>query len=121
MGAESSPAFERPGVDSPRPFFREQLEDVAALAYGAEAGGAWTLVYPRFTVVVPTPDPISIPLAYAVGRGEWEWEEYLDTWVELKRRDHTLDRLYRHWILGQTARAKHRRWSVVRDVLHWVD
>jgi Na+/H+-dicarboxylate symporter/ABC-type amino acid transport substrate-binding protein len=109
------------GVESARPFFREQLEDVSALAYGAEAGGAWTLIYPRYTVVVPTPEPISIPLAYAVGRAEWEWREYLDTWVELKLRDHTFDRLYRHWILGQTARAKQPRWSVVRDVLHWVD
>ena len=27
---------------------------------------------------------------------------------------------YDHWIAGRTAVAEQPRWSVIRDVLHWV-
>jgi hypothetical protein len=39
----------------------------------------------------------------------------------LKRKDGTLDVLYRYWILGQNAAPQRPRWSVIRNVLHWVD
>jgi len=41
--------------------------------------------------------------------------------IEICRRNGTLDRLYDHWILGRSPEADSRRWSVIRDVLHWVD
>jgi len=31
----------------------------------------------------------------------------------------TIDELFAHWILGRTASAAHRRWSILDDVLHW--
>ena len=33
----------------------------------------------------------------------------------------TIDVLFEHWILGKDALQKGPRWSVIRDVLHWVD
>jgi hypothetical protein len=41
--------------------------------------------------------------------------------IEMKRRDGTLDTLYRHWIPGEAATSTTPRWSVIRNVLHWVD
>jgi hypothetical protein len=32
-----------------------------------------------------------------------------------------LDTLYRHWIPGEAATSTTPRWSVIRNVLHWVD
>ena len=32
-----------------------------------------------------------------------------------------LEELYAHWILGERATAKQPRWSVLRDVLGWVE
>ena len=40
---------------------------------------------------------------------------------ELKRRDNTIDGLYDYWILGRDAENQEPRWSIIRDVLHWVD
>lgn len=40
---------------------------------------------------------------------------------KLNRRNGTLDRLYEHWILGRAPEDSPPRWSVIRDVLHWVD
>jgi hypothetical protein len=45
---------------------------------------------------------------------------FLNTWIDLKRRDNTLDRLYDHWILGKTPDRAEPRWCVIRDVLGWV-
>ena len=87
----------------------------------AERGSTWTLLYPKFTVVVPEPRLVKIPLAYPLSQDDERWRDYLDVWLDLKRKDGTLDALYRYWILGQDAVPKVPRWSVIRDVLHWVD
>ena len=41
--------------------------------------------------------------------------------IDLKRRDRTLDRLYDYWILGRAADRAEPRWCVIRDVLGWVE
>ena len=87
----------------------------------AERGSVITMLQPEFTVVVPEPDLVKVPLAYPMSRHGHRWETFVNTWIELKRRDGTIDRLYRHWILGKGAVKTQPRWSVVRDVLHWVE
>jgi ABC-type amino acid transport substrate-binding protein len=86
----------------------------------AERGSVMTLLDPKYTAVVPLPDPIKVPLAYPVARHDEQWAAFLNTWIELKRRDGTIDALYRHWVLGKDAVARKPRWSIMRDVLHWV-
>ena len=44
-----------------------------------------------------------------------------DLWLQLQRDSAAIDRLYDYWILGEGASRKHARWSIVRDVLGWVD
>ncbi len=87
----------------------------------AERGSAWTLLHPKFTVVVPGPGTIKIPLAYPVARRDEPFASFVNTWIELKRKDGSIDALYRYWILGQNAEAKRPRWSIVRNVLHWTE
>jgi Na+/H+-dicarboxylate symporter len=92
-----------------------------AIIATAERGSTWTLLYPNLTVVVPKPALVKIPLAYPLAQNDERWRDYFDQWLDLKRKDGTLDALYRYWILGQDAVHKEPRWSVIRDVLHWVD
>jgi Na+/H+-dicarboxylate symporter len=86
----------------------------------AERGSVLSLLYPKYTVVVPEPGIIKIPLAYAVARRDKDFATFLNTWINLKRRDGTIGALYDHWILGKQAGKREPRWSVIRDVLHWV-
>jgi Na+/H+-dicarboxylate symporter/ABC-type amino acid transport substrate-binding protein len=98
----------------------EQLEHEAdAMMLPAERGSAWTLIYPRFTVVVPGPSPIRVPLAYPLARNDQHFLSFVDTWITLKQKDGTIDGLYDYWILGRSAVRPGRRWSVIKDVLHW--
>ena len=108
-------------LNSVRDYFRTEWEILDAFALGAETSSAWTLVYPQFQVTVPLPNPVSIPLAYAMPRGEHGLVDFVYTWIDLKKKDHTIDALFEHWILGKHALQKGPRWSVIRDVLHWVE
>ncbi len=91
-----------------------------AFVLPAERGAVYTLLNPKFSVVVPEPDIIKVPLAYPLAPNDGAWATFINTWIELKRRDGTIDALYRHWILGRGAVEQKPRWSVVRNVLHWV-
>jgi ABC-type amino acid transport substrate-binding protein len=85
----------------------------------AESGSVLTLLYPKYTVVVPEPGIVKIPLAYAVARHDQDFAQFMNAWVELKRRDGTIDALYSHWILGKQAAKYEPRWSIMRNLLHW--
>jgi ABC-type amino acid transport substrate-binding protein len=114
------PAAEIAVVNSPRGFARGQT-DLDAVLFTAEAGSAWTLLYPSYSVTIPQPDIVKVPLAYAMPSGETELADYVNAWIEMTKRDGTIDRLFAHWILGEGAQSTAPRWSVIRDVLHWVE
>jgi Na+/H+-dicarboxylate symporter len=99
----------------------EGSPDVNAVALPAERGSAWTLMYPRYTVVVPSPARVRMPLAYPLARRDQEFATFINAWIELKRKDGTIDGLYEYWILGRSPERPNRRWSILRDVLHWTD
>ena len=92
-----------------------------AVALPAERGSAWTLIYPAYSVVVPEPGTIKIPLAYPIARHDQAFAAFVNTWIDLKRKDGTFDAAFQYWILGKSAQAKTPRWSIIRNVLHWVE
>ena len=102
-------------------FFKGQGEPVDALVLTAERGSFRTLLYPAFSVAVPHPVILKLPLAYPVARHDIEAARFLSNWIDLKNKDGTIKSLYDHWILGQNASPPKRRWSVIRNVLHWVN
>lgn len=108
-------------LDSPRAFFTKQVKGLDAFIFTAEAGSAWTLVYPGYTVAVPLPKPLKVPFGYPLPRGDQKLKTLVSTWIELRKKDGTFAKLFDHWILGKTVGKGRPRWSVIRDVLHWVD
>ena len=47
--------------------------------------------------------------------------EYIGNWIDLQRKNGTVDRLYDYWMLGGAMESEQPRWSVIRDVLGWVE
>lgn len=101
--------------------FVEGRVEADAMLVSAEGGSAWTLRYPGFSVVTPSGRPTALPLVVALPTEADALAQLVDRWIDLKRREGLTERLYDHWILGVTAVPKPPRWSVIRDVLHWVD
>jgi ABC-type amino acid transport substrate-binding protein len=96
-------------------------DDIDAIADIAEEGAAQTLLYPRFNLVVPKP-AIFFHLSYAVARGNDDLLESFNTWLMAEQSDGTVDNLYQHWALGGAAEVKKApRWSVISNILGWVE
>lgn len=108
-------------LGSVKEFFETNENQLDALLLDAERGSAWTLIYPEFQVVVPVPDVVKIPLAYPVAGGDREFADFLSQWIRLKKDFGEFQRLYDHWILGRDAVPQKPRWSIIRNVLRWVE
>ena len=107
-------------LDSPRSFFEGRAGELDAMVYGAAAGSAWCLVYPDFSVAVPHPDVLAVPMAFPVARGDQEMVYFISQWLTLKEKDRTIERLFDYWIQGRQETQSEPRWSVIRNVLGWV-
>ncbi|MCK5497979.1 MAG: transporter substrate-binding domain-containing protein, partial [Gammaproteobacteria bacterium] len=108
-------------LSSPRDFFNEKVKNLDAFIYSAEAGSAWTLIYPDYSVMVPLPDPLAFPIAYPIAKDDGEMLNFVNHWLTLKKEDRTIAKIYDHWILGKGADKKEPRWSVIRNVLHLIE
>ena len=97
-------------------------QEVDAILTTAEGGSFMSLLYPGFSVVIPEGlEDFKIPMAYPVRMNGSSFMRFLNTWIELKKKDGTIDRFYDHWILGRDVEQKEPRWCIARDVLHWID
>ncbi len=108
-------------LESTSQFFEDPPESMDVLLTSAEGGSAWTLIHPNYTVVTPKSPPTQIPIAYPYAGPDRRFEEFLEHWIQLKRKDATVQELYEYWALGRGAKVHERRWSVIRDVLHWAE
>jgi hypothetical protein len=108
-------------LDSTKDFFDSRVAELDAMFMSAERGSAWTLIYPQFSVAIPQPDVLAAPVSIAMARDAERLADFVNAWLGLKREDQTIDLLYRYWTLGGGAEPKQPRWSVIRDVLSWVD
>ena len=106
-------------IDDVATWFSAWDPAVAAIALPAERGSAWTLMYPQFSIVIPQPDIVKVPLAFPLAGHDQAFASFMNTWIELKRKDGTIQAAYDYWILGRLNSPHPRRWSILRNVLHW--
>ena len=109
------------GVSDLEKLFSTWDPSVTAIAFPAERGSAWTLMYPQFSMVVPEPGIVKIPLAFPIARHDQAFASFISTWIDLKRKDGTIQGAYDYWVLGRESGQRQPRWSILRNVLHWID
>jgi Na+/H+-dicarboxylate symporter/ABC-type amino acid transport substrate-binding protein len=108
-------------VDSPAEFFDSKAGEITAMLHGAEIASAWTLLHPSYSVVVPRPGVRHAMLGYVSARADLEFAAFLEEWIELQKGEGFLDALYHYWIEGRDEQDRKPRWSVIRNVLGWVE
>jgi Na+/H+-dicarboxylate symporter/ABC-type amino acid transport substrate-binding protein len=101
-------------------YFESGGEGADAFLDAAEEGAAWTVLYPSFTVVVPRP-VLRLPVAYSVSPDNLSLLQAMNDWLKIERATGDIEEIYDYWIQGDTTHTKPPRWSIVRDVLGWVD
>jgi ABC-type amino acid transport substrate-binding protein len=107
--------------DDVRRFIQGERADLDAFVLPAERGAIYSIRYPRLSVVVPDPPIMTIPLAYVVGENDERLRLFLNTWIDVMKRDGTIDDLRDYWVYGKDAQPRKPRWSIIRNVLGWLE
>jgi len=109
-------------LESAEDFFLKPGDAANALLLSAQEGAAYTYRYPQYTVAtMNSGNGIQLPAAYAVPKGDVEMMQFVSNWIALKRGDGTIESLYDYWMLGGASKPREPRWSIIRNVLGWVD
>jgi ABC-type amino acid transport substrate-binding protein len=91
-----------------------------AMYTGYARGIAYSLLYPQFAAVVPSPGLGSVPIAFTVPEGEEDLLQLVNAWMDQSRASGLLEAKLDYWARGKGARAEEGpRWSIGRDVLGW--
>jgi Na+/H+-dicarboxylate symporter/ABC-type amino acid transport substrate-binding protein len=118
---EIFPNVEILNISSMRAFFKGDYDEVDAAPFSAEIGAAWTLLYPQYSIVVPKGVNVKAPTGFGLPHGQVEFSSFMNTWLDLKKKSGDMDKLFRHWILGEGQTQHEPRWSLIRNVLDWID
>ncbi|RLD71442.1 MAG: hypothetical protein DRJ10_19460, partial [Bacteroidetes bacterium] len=94
---------------------------IQALIVSAEGGSTYTMLYPSYQLVNPFPYNISAPKVFLFDKVDPEFKEFVDNFIKIRQKDGTFQHLYNYWILGEDVIINDKNWSVIRDVLHWVE
>lgn len=105
-------------LNSYKDFLKPGVAD--ALLWSEAEATTWSLMYPLYTAVIPAPSLGKEIYAFALPTGEDEWTDFVNYWLDIKRLDGFVEEQHKRWILGETSHSE-PRWSIIRDVLHWVD
>ncbi|MEM1367932.1 MAG: cation:dicarboxylase symporter family transporter [Cyanobacteria bacterium P01_H01_bin.15] len=92
----------------------------SALASSAETGAAFTLLSPNKAVAVPQP-VVRFPAAYILPENSPDFNETVNVWLQLKQEDGTINSLNNYWVKGNLSSTEKPRWSIIRDVLGWIE
>ena len=84
---------------------------------------AWCLSHPDFIVKEYGGRLGKCYFAYPVKQDAYAFLRFINNWIQLKIQDKFYQKQYDYWILGKPSKniPPKPRWSVIRNVLHWVD
>ncbi|MBS0605323.1 MAG: cation:dicarboxylase symporter family transporter [Verrucomicrobia bacterium] len=99
------------------------LDKEVALLWEEQEAIAWLLVHRGYRLILPDPGLGYDTLAYAIRNNSPLFLHYLNTWLALKTTSGYSPKQYDLWIKGKTeiAAPNEPRWSIIRNVLHWVE
>ncbi|MEM1221346.1 MAG: cation:dicarboxylase symporter family transporter [Verrucomicrobiota bacterium] len=98
----------------------ENQSDGKVLYTSAEAGSALTLLHPGYKVIVGKNRSV-YNLAYPVNPNDSNFLVFLNQWLALEQQSNVSKASYDYWILGHPRQDLEPRWSIIRNVLGWVD
>ena len=81
----------------------------------------WCIAHPDYTVVQYGDVLGKAFYAYPAKTGSYDFISLVNNWIELKTESGFMKTQYDYWILGQKPEgAFQQRWSIIRNVFHWV-
>ncbi|MCM8534267.1 MAG: cation:dicarboxylase symporter family transporter [Lentisphaeraceae bacterium] len=108
-------------TEKPEDFFSTESPYDGLLISG-EAGSAWTLYYPGYSVIIPKPSIYRYAEAYAVSGHNDDFLSFVNQWLKMQEINGFKKQNYDFWILGLGSQEESSRWSVGKDIFKlWQD
>ena len=101
-------------------FFSEE-SDFDGLLISAEAGAAWTLYHPGYSLVVPKPSIHKYAISFVLSSKNASFLPFLNQWLKMQNINGFDKENYDYWILGKGADTNEKRWSIGGNVLELWD
>ncbi|MGE5195764.1 MAG: cation:dicarboxylate symporter family transporter [Anaerolineae bacterium] len=103
--------------------FAQEPPIADAVLWEEEEAISWVLRHTHFSIAKPTPSLGIDSMGYPIKGGSPRFLNYLNQWLSLKKNEGFADSQYNLWVLGKTQAplSEEPHWSVIRNVLHWVD
>ena len=98
-----------------------QEHQIDAYLWSRIPGFVWCLSNPDYVVIDYGGILGKRYFAYSIPSGSYDWGSFLNNWLLLKEQSGFNSRMYHYWIEGQSLQTRPPRWSIIRNVLHWVD
>jgi Na+/H+-dicarboxylate symporter/ABC-type amino acid transport substrate-binding protein len=81
----------------------------------------WCLTNPTFTTLSYQGQLGGKYFAYPMQKTEEQFLHFINDWLFLKQEQGFAYKQRQYWFLGKIYNPEVKRWSVIRDVFHWVD
>ncbi len=94
--------------------------EIDAYMWSQLPGYLWCLSHPEYTTLSYKGELGSKYFAYPVRAGAIDMLQFINQWMALKDQRGFTKLQTDYWIQGKRIPSKEPRWSVIRDVLHWV-
>ncbi len=84
-------------------------------------GFIWSLQHPNY-VVIDYDDLIGKQyFAYPIYIDAFSWKSFVNNWLHLKEQSGFTKRQRNYWMEGKKPKSPEERWSLLRDILHWIE
>lgn len=91
-----------------------------ALVWSKIEGFAWCLEHPGYVIVEYGELLGRKYFAYPIKPGSYNFLYFLNNWLYLKAQQGFKEEMQSYWLHGIPPKNGHKRWSIIRDELHWV-
>ena len=82
----------------------------------------WCLNHPGFVIQEYGGQMGKCYFAYPVRQDSLKFLRFINNWIKLKIQDNFYQKQYDYWIMGKSSQTHQKiRWSIIRNVLHWVE
>jgi len=125
-----SGGYKRPLVHFPNAikteghYWESDLEEGRADAWSSAhiISIVWCLNHPRFVVYEYGGQLGKCYFAYPVQLNSLKFLDFINNWIQLKQQDKFYEQQYNYWIMGKSPMiVKKERWSIIHNLLHWID
>ncbi len=95
--------------------------EVDCCIWSRTSGLVWCYSHPEFIAMDYGASLGKTYLGYPIPATSVNLDSFLNNWLKIKEESGFKQEMLNYWIIGQVPEKKTPRWSILRDLLHFID